>query len=190
MTTISGQPWQSRKALPGASGVGGACGGGTAATCNGGWMGEGGAPWKAAPGTGAGGCGGDGRPGIAVGAAAVGWDDVAGGQRGPASRRPEILQSEPGDGADAHNHNCRDRREAPSARRPHHSRRVRQYAINPPPKIVGGLDPVALAMADTLYGALVVKTVKVSSAATAEAVKLTENIFRAVNIALVNELKV
>jgi UDP-N-acetyl-D-glucosamine dehydrogenase len=58
------------------------------------------------------------------------------------------------------------------------------------PKIVGGLDPVALAMADTLYGALVVKTVKVSSAATAEAVKLTENIFRAVNIALVNELKV
>ncbi|MFL5120776.1 MAG: nucleotide sugar dehydrogenase [Microvirga sp.] len=58
------------------------------------------------------------------------------------------------------------------------------------PKVVGGLDPVALAMADTLYGALVDKTVKVSSAATAEAVKLTENIFRAVNIALVNELKV
>ena len=41
-----------------------------------------------------------------------------------------------------------------------------------------------------LYGALVVKTVAVSSTAAAEAAKLTENIFRSVNIALVNELKV
>lgn len=58
------------------------------------------------------------------------------------------------------------------------------------PKVVGGDGPDALALADALYSQFVVKTVPVSSAATAEAVKLTENIFRAVNIALVNELKV
>jgi UDP-N-acetyl-D-glucosamine dehydrogenase len=58
------------------------------------------------------------------------------------------------------------------------------------PKVVGGDGPDALTLANALYGQLVVKTVPVSSAATAEAVKLTENIFRAVNIALVNELKV
>jgi len=58
------------------------------------------------------------------------------------------------------------------------------------PKVVGGDGQAALALAEALYGQLVVKTVPVSSTATAEAVKLTENIFRAVNIALVNELKV
>jgi UDP-N-acetyl-D-glucosamine dehydrogenase len=58
------------------------------------------------------------------------------------------------------------------------------------PKIVGGDGADALAMADALYAAIVEKTVPVSSTATAEAVKLTENIFRAVNIALVNELKI
>ncbi|MXQ12904.1 nucleotide sugar dehydrogenase [Microvirga makkahensis] len=58
------------------------------------------------------------------------------------------------------------------------------------PKVVGGDGPDALILADALYSQLVVQTVQVSSAATAEAVKLTENIFRAVNIALVNELKV
>ena len=57
------------------------------------------------------------------------------------------------------------------------------------PKVVGGDGADALAMSLALYGALVVKAVPVSSTATAEAVKLTENIFRAVNIALVNELK-
>lgn len=57
------------------------------------------------------------------------------------------------------------------------------------PKVVGGDGADALAMADALYSTFVVKTVPVSSTATAEAVKLTENIFRAVNIALVNELK-
>jgi UDP-N-acetyl-D-glucosamine dehydrogenase len=57
------------------------------------------------------------------------------------------------------------------------------------PKIVGGDGADAQALAEALYGQLVVKTVPVSSPATAEAVKLTENIFRAVNIALVNELK-
>ncbi|HEY8381064.1 MAG TPA: nucleotide sugar dehydrogenase [Microvirga sp.] len=58
------------------------------------------------------------------------------------------------------------------------------------PKVVGGDGPEALRLADALYAALVVRTVPVSSMGTAEAVKLTENIFRAVNIALVNELKV
>ena len=58
------------------------------------------------------------------------------------------------------------------------------------PKVVGGDGPDALKLALAVYDALVVKTVPVSSSATAEAVKLTENIFRAVNIALVNELKV
>ncbi len=58
------------------------------------------------------------------------------------------------------------------------------------PKIVGGDGPHALRLAEALYGALVVRTVPVSSTRTAEAVKLTENIFRSVNIALANELKI
>ncbi|MEE1654749.1 nucleotide sugar dehydrogenase [Microvirga sp. CF3062] len=58
------------------------------------------------------------------------------------------------------------------------------------PKVVGADGSEALALADALYRQLVVETVPVSTTATAEAVKLTENIFRAVNIALVNELKV
>jgi UDP-N-acetyl-D-glucosamine dehydrogenase len=58
------------------------------------------------------------------------------------------------------------------------------------PKIVGGDMPAASALAGALYQAMVVSIVPVSSTATAEAVKLTENIFRSVNIALVNELKV
>ena len=58
------------------------------------------------------------------------------------------------------------------------------------PKVVGGDDPMALKLAQALYGAVVTHTVAVSSTRTAEAVKLTENIFRAVNIALVNELQV
>ena len=57
------------------------------------------------------------------------------------------------------------------------------------PKVVGGDGDDALRVADALYGRLVVRTVPVSSTRTAEAVKLTENIFRSVNIALVNELK-
>jgi UDP-N-acetyl-D-glucosamine dehydrogenase len=64
------------------------------------------------------------------------------------------------------------------------------FATSTIPKVVGADDPNALQLAQALYTELVVKTVPVSSAATAEAVKITENIFRAVNIALVNELKV
>lgn len=58
------------------------------------------------------------------------------------------------------------------------------------PKVIGGDGAAAVALADALYSAFVSDTVIVSSTATAEATKLTENIFRAVNIALVNELKI
>jgi len=58
------------------------------------------------------------------------------------------------------------------------------------PKVVGGVDPVSGDLAQCLYDRIVARTVRVSSARVAEAAKLTENIFRAVNIALVNELKV
>jgi len=58
------------------------------------------------------------------------------------------------------------------------------------PKVVGGIDGVSGDVAQRLYDAAVAKTVRVSSARVAEATKLTENIFRAVNIALVNELKI
>lgn len=57
------------------------------------------------------------------------------------------------------------------------------------PKIVAGDGDEARALMLAFYGAAVKTVVPVSSNATAEAVKLTENIFRAVNIALVNELK-
>ncbi len=58
------------------------------------------------------------------------------------------------------------------------------------PKVVGGDGPDAMLLANALYGKIISKVVPVSSPEAAEAVKLTENIFRAVNIALVNELKV
>ena len=57
------------------------------------------------------------------------------------------------------------------------------------PRVVGGDGLTALELARAFYDSIVARTVPVSSPATAEAVKLTENIFRAVNIALVNELK-
>ncbi|HEX2590282.1 MAG TPA: nucleotide sugar dehydrogenase [Rhizomicrobium sp.] len=57
------------------------------------------------------------------------------------------------------------------------------------PKVVGADDPLSREAAETFYAIFVKKVVPVSSAATAEAVKLTENIFRSVNIALANELK-
>ncbi|MBF0095474.1 MAG: nucleotide sugar dehydrogenase, partial [Alphaproteobacteria bacterium] len=57
------------------------------------------------------------------------------------------------------------------------------------PKVIGADDDMARSLASALYGAIVERLVPVSSTATAEAVKLTENIFRSVNIALVNELK-
>jgi len=57
------------------------------------------------------------------------------------------------------------------------------------PKVVGGMDAVSLTLAKTLYDAAVAGTVPVSSCEVAEAAKVLENIYRAVNIALVNELK-
>jgi UDP-N-acetyl-D-glucosamine dehydrogenase len=65
-----------------------------------------------------------------------------------------------------------------------------RYGTATIPKVVSGVDPAAGDLAQTLYDQIVARTVRVSSCRTAEATKLTENIFRAVNIALVNELKV
>ena len=59
------------------------------------------------------------------------------------------------------------------------------------PKVVGGVDAVSGDLAEALYAEVIeAGTVRVSAARTAEATKLVENIFRAVNIALVNELKI
>jgi UDP-N-acetyl-D-glucosamine dehydrogenase len=57
------------------------------------------------------------------------------------------------------------------------------------PKVVGGLTPTCLEKAVALYSRAVERVVPVSSCRAAEATKLLENIFRSVNIALVNELK-
>ena len=57
------------------------------------------------------------------------------------------------------------------------------------PKVVGGLNPRASELAAALYGSIFQRTVPVSSPAAAEMTKLLENIYRCVNIALVNELK-
>ena len=57
------------------------------------------------------------------------------------------------------------------------------------PKVVGGLNAEASELARVLYGAIFNRTVPVSSPAAAEMTKLLENIYRCVNIALVNELK-
>ena len=58
------------------------------------------------------------------------------------------------------------------------------------PKVVGGLTPACLERAKELYGRAIKNLVPVSSTRAAEATKLMENIFRSVNIALVNELKI
>jgi UDP-N-acetyl-D-glucosamine dehydrogenase len=57
------------------------------------------------------------------------------------------------------------------------------------PKVVGGCGPVASELAAAMYGAIFRKVVPVSSPSVAEMTKLLENIYRCVNIALVNELK-
>lgn len=57
------------------------------------------------------------------------------------------------------------------------------------PRVIGADDDLTRDLLQRLYGAIVARIVPVSDARTAEAVKLTENIFRSVNIALVNELK-
>lgn len=66
----------------------------------------------------------------------------------------------------------------------------KKYETRTIPKVVGGVDEASGKLAAELYEAALSKVVRVGSARAAEATKLTENIFRAVNIALVNELKV
>lgn len=63
------------------------------------------------------------------------------------------------------------------------------YTTRTIPKIVGADDPHSLELIQLLYSQIVERAVPVSSTATAEAVKLAENTFRNVNIALVNEMK-
>jgi len=57
------------------------------------------------------------------------------------------------------------------------------------PKVVGGLGPASLDLAATLYAAAITSVVRVSTPEVAEACKILENTYRAINIALVNELK-
>jgi UDP-N-acetyl-D-glucosamine dehydrogenase len=63
------------------------------------------------------------------------------------------------------------------------------YSAASIPKVVGGHDPQSLELAAALYGQAVVKVIPVSRMEVAEACKILENTYRAVNIALVNELK-
>ena len=65
----------------------------------------------------------------------------------------------------------------------------KHFSTSTTPKVVGGLTPDCLRVAKALYDKIIVKTVPVSSTRAAESTKLLENIFRSVNIALVNELK-
>jgi UDP-N-acetyl-D-glucosamine dehydrogenase len=65
----------------------------------------------------------------------------------------------------------------------------RDFKTSTTPKIVAGDGPKASALISAFYSAVVDHVVPVSSPDVAEAVKITENVFRAVNIALVNELK-
>jgi UDP-N-acetyl-D-glucosamine dehydrogenase len=64
------------------------------------------------------------------------------------------------------------------------------HTVSTIPKVVGGLGGDATDLAAALYGSVVVKVVRVSSPEVAEATKILENTYRAINIALVNELKV
>jgi len=65
----------------------------------------------------------------------------------------------------------------------------KQYGLAQIPKVVGGVNPPSGRAAAGLYAQIVSRVVPVSSTRAAEMVKLLENIFRCVNIALVNELK-
>jgi len=65
----------------------------------------------------------------------------------------------------------------------------KEYTTAKIPKVVGGVTPSCRKLTRALYDQIVVKTIPVSSPRVAEATKLLENIFRSINIALVNELK-
>jgi UDP-N-acetyl-D-glucosamine dehydrogenase len=64
-----------------------------------------------------------------------------------------------------------------------------QYPVNAIPKVVGGVTPACLEHGVALYAEVIDRVIPVSSTQAAEMSKLLENIYRAVNIALVNELK-
>jgi UDP-N-acetyl-D-glucosamine dehydrogenase len=64
----------------------------------------------------------------------------------------------------------------------------RQFPLSRIPKVVGGCTPACAKLAEALYGQIVERVVPVSSPRAAEMIKLFENTFRAVNVALVNEL--
>ena len=66
----------------------------------------------------------------------------------------------------------------------------RQHTLRTIPKVVGGLTPACTALARALYGRITPQVVSVSSPAAAEMVKLLENTFRSVNIALANEFAI
>jgi UDP-N-acetyl-D-glucosamine dehydrogenase len=65
-----------------------------------------------------------------------------------------------------------------------------KYTMGNIPKVVGGVDRMSGDLAAALYGKVVTSVVRVSNARVAEACKILENIYRCINIALVNELKV
>lgn len=64
------------------------------------------------------------------------------------------------------------------------------FTLSNTPKVIAGITPVCLKLAQALYGQIVAKVVPVSSTDTGEMVKLLENTFRSVNIALVNEFAI
>ena len=64
------------------------------------------------------------------------------------------------------------------------------HSVSNIPKVVGGLDAASTELAATLYASVVTSVVRVSTPEVAEATKILENTYRAINIALVNELKV
>ena len=66
----------------------------------------------------------------------------------------------------------------------------RSYPIEKIPKVVGGVTPDCLDVADSMYAKIFQRVIRVSSPRVAEMTKLLENIFRCVNIALVNEMKI
>lgn len=62
------------------------------------------------------------------------------------------------------------------------------YSIRKIPKVVGGINPECTAVAESLYSLIIDDVIAVTDTKTAESVKMVENIFRSVNIALINEL--
>ncbi|OGQ73605.1 MAG: UDP-N-acetyl-D-glucosamine dehydrogenase [Deltaproteobacteria bacterium RIFCSPLOWO2_12_FULL_57_22] len=64
------------------------------------------------------------------------------------------------------------------------------FTLSNTPKVIAGISPSCLALAQTLYSQIVQRVVPVSTTDTAEIVKLLENTFRSVNIALVNEFAI